>query len=193
MILIMGSPCVGKTTVSQRLASKLNGLHIDLAELVIKEKLSSGVDKKRETLVADRAKLSKRVQQITRQHRQYRDIIIDGHYATDIVSAKKITKVFVLRRHPEDLKKLMEKRGFKERKIRENLAAEILDVCLYDAIKAVGFDKVCELDVTGKANGEVVSHIVAILDERKPCTVGVVDWLGKLEQEKSLDEFLKEF
>jgi broad-specificity NMP kinase len=47
--------------------------------------------------------------------------------------------------------------------------------------------------VTGKANGEVVSHIVAILDERKPCTVGVVDWLGKLEQEKSLDEFLKEF
>jgi adenylate kinase len=189
----MGSPCVGKTTVSQQLASKLNALHIDLAELVIKEKLSSGVDKKRETLVADRTKLSKRVQQITRQHRQYRDIIIDGHYAADIVSAKKITKIFVLRRHPEELKKLMEKRCFKERKIRENLAAEILDVCLYDAIKAVGFDKVCELDVTGKANGEVVSHIVAILDERKPCTVGVVDWLRKLEQEKRLDEFLKEF
>jgi len=188
----MGSPCVGKTTVSQRLASKLNALHIDLAELVIKEKLASGVDKKRETLVADRTKLSKRVQQIARQHRQYRDIIIDGHYATDIVSAKKITKVFVLRRHPEDLKKLMEKRGFKESKIRENLAAEILDVCLYDAIKAVGSDKTCELDVTGKANEEVVSNIVAILDKRKPCTVGVVDWLGKLEQEKSLDAFLEE-
>jgi adenylate kinase len=189
----MGSPCVGKTTVSQQLASKLNALHIDLAELVTKEKLTSGVDKKRETLIADRARLSKRVQQIIRQHRQEKDIIIDGHYATDIVPAKNITKIFVLRRHPEELKKLMEKRGFKERKIWENLVAEILDVCLYDAIKAAGFDKVCELDVTAKIIGEVVSEIVSISDEKKPCTVGVVDWLGKLEQEKRLDEFLKEF
>ena len=189
----MGSPCVGKTAVSQQLASKLNALHIDLAELVTKEKLTSGVDKKRETLIADRAKLSKRVQQIIRQHRQDRDIIIDGHYATDIVPARNITKVFVLRRHPEELKKLIEKRGFKERKIWENLAAEILDVCLYDAIKATGFDKVCELDVTGKAIGEVVSDVISILNRKKPCMVGVVDWLGKLEQERRLDEFLKEF
>jgi adenylate kinase len=189
----MGSPCVGKTSVSKRLASRLNALYIDLGELVTKEKLASGVDKKRETLIADRAKLSQRVQQIIRQNNQDRDIIIDGHYATDIVPARSITRVFVLRRHPEELKKLMEKRGFKEQKIRENLAAEILDVCLYDAIKTVGLDRVCELDVTGKQIGKIVDDIVSFLDEKKPCAVGAVDWLGKLEQEKRLDEFLKEF
>ena len=80
----------------------------------------------------------------------------------------------------------------KERKIWENLAAEILDVCLCDAIKAAGCDKVCEIDVTAKTIGEVVSEIVSILDEKKPCAVGVVDWLEKLEQEKLLDAFLKE-
>jgi adenylate kinase len=164
-----------------------------LGELVTRERLASGVDKKRGTLIADRARLSKRVQQIMRQNRQDRDVIIDGHYATDIVPARNITRVFVLRRHPEKLKKLMEKRGFKKQKIWENLAAEILDVCLYDAIKAAGLDKVCELDVTGKTIGKIVDDIVSILDEKKPCVVGVVDWLGKLELEKRLDEFLKEF
>jgi broad-specificity NMP kinase len=189
----MGSPCVGKTSVSKHLASKLNALHIDLGELVTRERLASGVDKKRGTLIADRARLSKRVQQIMRQNRQDRDVIIDGHYATDIVPARNITRVFVLRRHPEKLKKLMEKRGFKKQKIWENLAAEILDVCLYDAIKAAGLDKVCELDITGKQIGKTVDDIVSFLDEKKRCAVGSVDWLGKLEQEKRLDEFLKEF
>jgi adenylate kinase len=188
----MGSPCVGKTSVSKRLASRLNALYVDLGELVTKEKLASGVDEKRGTLIADRAKLSKRVQQIIKQNRQDRDIIIDGHYATDVVPARSITRVFVLRRHPDELKKLMEKRGFKEQKTRENLAAEILDVCLYDAIKAAGLDKVCELDVTSKPIDEIVHDIVSFLDEEKPCAVGAVNWLGKLEQEKRLDEFLKE-
>jgi len=189
----MGSPSVGKTAVSQRLASKLNAFHVDLAELVTKEKLTSGVDKKRGTLIADSAELSRRVQQIMREHGQDQDIIVDGHYATDIVPARNITRVFVLRRHPEELKKLMETRGFKGHKLWENLTAEILDVCLYDAIKAVGLKKVCEIDVTGKKIEEVVSDILSILDGKKPCTVGTVDWLGKLELEKRLDQFLKEF
>jgi len=193
MILITGTPCVGKTTVSQQLASKLNALHIDLAELVTRERLTSGVDEKRKTLIANGARLSKRVQQITRQHIKDRDIIIDGHYATDIVSARDITRVFVLRRHPEELKKLLEARGFKGRKLWENLAAEILDVCLYDAIKAAGHDNVCEIDVTGKKTEDVANEIILILTKKKPCTTGIADWLGKLEQEKRLNEFLKEF
>lgn len=191
--MVTGSPGVGKTSVSKRLASELNGFHIDLGELVTRENLTSGVDEKRGTLIADRTRLSKRVQQIIRQKSQDQDIIVDGHYAADVVSARFITKAFVLRRHPEELKKLMEKRGFKEPKIWENLGAEILDVCLYDAVKAVGLDKVCELDVTSKPVKNVVADLMAILHEKKPCVVGAVDWLGKLELEKRLDQFLKEF
>ncbi len=184
---------MGKTSVSKRLASELNGFHVDLGELVTREELTSGVDEKRGTLIADRTRLSKRVQQIITQEGQDQDIIIDGHYATDVVPARFITRVFVLRRHPDELKKLMETRGFKEQKIWENLGAEILDVCLYDAVKAVGVSKVCELDITSKTIKAVVADMTAILNENNPCTVGAVDWLGKLEQEKRLDQFLKEF
>jgi len=189
----MGTPCVGKTLVSSRLATELNALHIDLGELVTREKLSSGVDKDRGTLIADRAKLSRRVQEMIRRQGRNRDIIIDGHYATDIVPSKNVTRVFVLRRDPEELKRLMETRGFKGRKLWENLAAEVLDTCLYDAVKAVGLNKVCEVDVTSRRIEEIISDIVSILDEKKPCTVGIVDWLGKLERENRLGEFLKEF
>jgi len=193
IILVMGTPCVGKTSVSSLLATELNALHIDLGELVTREKLSSGVDKTRGTLIADRAKLSRRVREIMKRQGMNRDIIVDGHYATDIVPPKSVTKVFVLRRDPEELKQLMEACGFKGRKLWENLAAEILGTCLYDAVTAVGLSKVCEVDVTGRKIEEIISDIVSILDEKKRCTVGTVDWLGKLERENRLDEFLKEF
>jgi len=193
IILVMGTPCVGKTSVSRLLATELNALHIDLGELVTREKLSIGVDKTRGTLIADRVKLSRRVGEIMKRQGMNRDVIVDGHYATDVVPPENVTKVFVLRRDPEELKRLMEACGFRGRKLWENLAAEILDTCLYDAVKAVGLGKVCEVDVTGRKVEEIISDMVSVLDGKKECAVGIVDWLGKLERKSRLDEFLKEF
>jgi len=189
IILVTGTPSVGKTAISRLLASKLDAVHIDLAELVKRENLISGIDKARETLIADTGRVSKRIQEIMRESEG--DVIIDGHYAVDVVSAKNIHVVFVLRRDPDELKGFMEDRGFKERKLWENLAAEILDVCLWDAVSACGSDKVCEIDATGKRVEDIVEDVISVLEGRKKCRVGVVDWLGKLEGEGRLHEFLK--
>jgi len=72
----------------------------------------------------------------------------------------------------------------------ENLQAEIIDVCLGEAVE-VHAGRVCELDVTGKAVEEVVGEIVDVLEKRKSCFVGAVDWMGTLESEGILDEYLK--
>jgi broad-specificity NMP kinase len=72
----------------------------------------------------------------------------------------------------------------------ENLQAEIIDVCLGEAVE-VHAGRVCELDVTGKSVEEVVAEILDVLEKRKTCFVGVVDWLGMLEQEGLTDEYLK--
>jgi adenylate kinase len=191
IIVVTGTPCVGKTVVSSLLASKLKALHIDLGELVKKEKLWSEVDKRRDTLVADLPKLSERVQQIIAGSKQ--DVVLDGHYAVDVVSAKNVHIVFVLRREPDELRRVMLKRGFKGKKLKENLAAEVLDVCLYNAAKVCGVEKVCEIDVTGKKPQDVVEEAIAVLEGKKSCTVGIVDWLGKLEKEGRLEEFLEDF
>jgi broad-specificity NMP kinase len=85
----------------------------------------------------------------------------------------------------------MEQCGFSGHKLWENLASEILDVYLVDALNVHGKGVVCELDVTGKSVEEVVSKILDILGGQEECHVGLVDWLGKLENEGLLEEFLK--
>jgi len=191
VILVTGTPGVGKTSISRLLASKLDAVYISLGELVERERLITGVDKARGTLIADADRVSKRVQEIIKSSEC--DVIVDGHYAVDVVPAKDVHMVFVLRRDPSELKSVMENRGFKEKKLWENLAAEILDVCLWDAVSACGSEKVCEIDVSGKRIEEVVEDIILMLEGRKKCRVGIVDWLGKLEGEGRLHEFLKPF
>jgi len=191
IIIISGTPGVGKTSVASLLASKLNATLIDLGELVKKENLILGTDKTRGTLIADMRRVSERVKKIIAQTDG--DIVVDGHYAVDVVPAKKVARVFVLRRYPEELKHVMESRGWGGLKVSENLACEVLDVCLYDAVKAVGEGKVCEIDATGKSVEAVVEEILQVLSGRRKCWVGVVDWLGRLEREGRLNEFLGKF
>jgi adenylate kinase len=191
VILVTGTPGVGKTTISHKLASKLDALHIGITELVKKKKLITSVDEDRRTLIADTEKVSKQLQETLAKTEG--TIIIEGHYAVDVVPKKDVNTVFVLRRDPRELKGALEKRGYEEKKLWENLAAEILDVCLWDALSACGSDKVCEIDVSDKTVEAVVEEIMLVLEKRKDCRFGIVDWLGKLENDGQLGEFLRKF
>jgi len=188
--LVTGAPGVGKTTSSNKLASKLDARYIGITELVKKEKLISSIDENRETLVTDTKKAAKRVQDILSETEG--NIIIEGHYVVDVVSKKDVDTVFVLRRDPQELKNVLEKRQYPEKKVWENLAAEILDVCLCDAISACGADKVCEIDTSNKTVETVVEEMILVLENKQECKIGIVDWLGKLENKGRLEEFLKQ-
>jgi len=190
VILVTGTPCVGKTSVARLLTSKLDALYINLTELATHENLISGKDEERDSIIVDENRMRRKIREIIEGCDQ-NDIVIDGHYAVSVVPKKFVTYVFVLRRDPVELRKFMEQCGFSGRKLWENLASEILDVCLVDALNVHGKEKVCELDVTGKSVEEVISEILDVLGGHKECHVGVVDWLGKLESEGLLGEFLK--
>ncbi len=173
------------------LASRIDALRIDLGKLVSHEKLWSGVDKTRETLIADIPRLSMRIQELIEESK--RDIVLDSHYAFDVVPAKTLHVVFVLRRDPDELREFMRKRELKGKKLKENLAAEVLDVCLFNAVAVSGVDNVSEIDCTGKETETVVEEMIAVLEGREPRRVGIVDWLGKLEREGRLEEVLEDF
>jgi len=189
--VITGTPGVGKSSVSRLLASRIKADLISVGDLVKKERLYIGVDKKRETLIADLEKVSESVEKIIAA--SCRDVIIEGHYAADVVTPEEVYLVIVLRRDPQELKSILKKRNYAEEKIRENLAAEILDVCLYDAVSRCGIEKICEFDVTHRKVEEVVEDILPVLDGKKERKVGIVDWLGKLNSEGKLEEYLKDF
>jgi adenylate kinase len=190
IIIITGTPCVGKTSIANLLASKLDALHVNLTELAIRENLVSSRNEKRNSIIIDEVKMQRKIREIIKNSGE-KNVIVDGHYAASVVPKKLVTHIFVLRRDPTELKIFMEKRGFTNHKLWENLASEILDVCLVDALKIHGKEKVCELNVTGKNAEEAVNEILQILNGQGKCRVGVVDWLGKLEMEGRLEEFLK--
>ena len=191
VLVLVGTPGVGKSSVSSLLSSRLGGLHVSLGDLVKQEGLSCGLDEKRGTLIVDEDRVSKLVREIIRQSESY--IIVDGHFAMDVVSAEDVCLAFVLRRNPDELREVLKERGFSEGKVAENVAAEILDVCLFDAVKAYGKEKVCEVDVSDGTVEDIVNKIINIVNHRGECRVGIVDWLTQLESEGRLDEFLASF
>jgi adenylate kinase len=118
-------------------------------------------------------------------------VVVDGHFAASVVSRDLVSFVFVLRRNPVELKEYMQKEGFSENKLFENLSAEILDVCLVEALEAQG-DNVCEIDITGKTVEQTLEEVLSIISQKKPCSrFGVVDWLGFLEREGLTDQYLR--
>lgn len=190
VILISGTPCVGKTSIARHLTPRLDALYVNLTDLATHENLILGKDKERNTTIVDEVKMKRRINQIiTKSDKQ--NVIIDGHYAVNVVPKKLVTRVFVLRRDPVELRKFMTNSNYSDRKLNENLASEILDVCLIDALNAVGATKVCELNVTGKTVEETSEEILSLIDDPSKCVVGIVDWLGKLESEGLLDKYLK--
>ena len=191
IIIVTGAPGVGKTSVSALLARRLDAVHIDVGELVVKENFVTEKDEVRDTLVANMEKVSGRVKEIIMEVEK--DVVLDGHYAVDVVPRSDVWRVFVLRRNPEELKPLMLARGWAGLKLWENLACEVLDVCLSDAVEACGVEKVCEVDVTERKVEDVVGEILEVLDGKRKCYAGVVDWLAFLEMAGRLDEFLRNF
>jgi len=191
VIIVTGTPGVGKSTVSKELSSRLVCRLVSVGDLVKDERLYTRVDRKRDTLVADMDQTSKRLSDIVSGSSEM--LIVEGHYAVDVVPQETVKLVFVLRRDPEELREILRKRSYGEQKIRENIAAEILDVCLYDAVDRCGAEKVCEVNVTGRKADEVVDEIQQVMQGKKKCRIGTVDWLGKLDSEGKIDEYLKDF
>jgi len=190
VVLVTGTPCVGKTSAALLLATKLDALYINLTDLALQNGLVKEKDEKRDTLIIDERAMRKTLGNLI-DKTDKKAVVVDGHYAVNVVPSGQATYVFVLRRDPVELREFMKERGFSNAKLMENLAAEILDVCLVDALNARTNAKTCELDVTGKAKEEIVNTMLEAMANPDKCCVGVVDWLGKLENEGLLDEFLK--
>ena len=190
VILITGTPCTGKTATAKKLAQKLNARYINLTDFANAHRLTTGEDKTRKTLIINETEMRKKLVE-TINTTENATVIIDGHYAAAVVPERCVSSLFVLRRNPIELRKFMEMKGYQDTKLWENLASEILDVSLVEALQQYGEDKVCELDATGKTVEAVVTEILTVINKNKKCHVGKVDWLGMLETRGLTDKYLK--
>jgi adenylate kinase len=186
IIVVTGTPGVGKSTVSKLLALRLGAVHIDLSELALREKLTLGWDEERKTAIADIEQLKKLLEERFSSSSEH-PLVVEGHYASDVVPPNEASFIFVLRKDPWKLKKGLESRGYSMEKVMENIEAEVLDVCLAEAVAAYGENRVSEIDVTDKTTEAIVEKIVSIIKEDKSTGVGKVDWLSKPGVEQLLE------
>ena len=188
LILITGTPSIGKTTISKELTLKIDAKYVNIGYLVEKHNYSLGYDSKRETVIADIIKIKNKIKKIIESTTK-KFVIIDGHYAVSVVPLEKVKKAFVLRRNPIELKELLKKKYSQSNKIKENLEAEILDVSLIDTLSYLEKNKVCELYISGRTTSDIVNHIIAILRNERKCEIGNIDWLGYLESKGLIEYF----
>ena len=183
VILLTGVPGVGKTTIAALLSERLKGVHVNLSELALAEGLVTGYDSIRETSIVDLERTTTRLMEIIREGRD--PLVIEGHFSQDVVSPERVSNVFVLRRAPWRLKDELESRGYNPEKVKENVEAELLDICLVEAVEAYGKEKVCELDTTDVEANEIIETITSILRGEKSCEIGI-DWLSHPEAKELL-------
>ena len=179
IIIVTGVPGTGKTTVSKMLSERVGGVHIDLSELVKKEKLHSHFDEERQTLVVDLEKLENKIELLA--SKTEKQVILDGHLAQIAVSSGLVSYAFVLRRAPWELERVLKMRGWPSEKVLENVEAELIDVVLVETLENIDENKVCEVDTTGMTSEETVTRILEVMEGSVSCKYGSVDWLGEDE------------
>ena len=175
IILITGTPGVGKTTVAKEVATRIGCRYVNVADLALQKGLVLWFDEERRAYVVD----VERVREVLRELATDELFIIDTHVVSS-VPPELVEVAIVLRLDPRKLAERLRARGYPERKVIENVQAEILDACLIEAVSVLGEEKVFEIDVSGKTIEVVVEEALLVIQERRGNKPGSVNWLETL-------------
>lgn len=166
-IALTGTPGTGKSKVADLLEKK--GYEILRIENIA-DKFVIGYDEKRQSKIIDEERLDEYIKKI-----KEKDILIIEGHLSHLLS---VDAVILLRCHPEELKIRLMKKNWDEKKIKENLEAEALDIILERALER--HEKIWEIDTTNKKAEEVANEIEEILSKNPPPNYGKIDYSGWL-------------
>lgn len=186
VLIVTGTPGTGKTTLSVKLAKKLDFHYIDVNKIVRKHKLSERYDWKRKTKVVDVRKLNKALikeisaikkSSITKKNniklsnikksknnqeiinnkikRIKKGIVIDSHLS-HYLPKRYVDLCIVTKCDLKELKRRLKKKKYSGAKVRENLDAEIFDICMNEAEE--NRHKIIVIDTTKGLNINYISR-----------------------------------
>ena len=177
-VLITGTPGTGKTTASKITAKIINCPLVVVNDLVNNKNLYDGYDPEKGYKVVDLEALSiiieTKLKDLNAEH-----LLIEGHLSHTFKNEDLVDTVIVLRTRPEILRKRLNKRGWSDSKVHENLEAEALDICTFEAVETHG-DKVNELDTSDIDVDEVANILVEIIEGKKYFPPGNINFLEDL-------------
>ena len=147
IIIVTGTPGTGKTTYAKDLANFRNYCYLDVNHFIKKHKLYEGYDKKNSCYIVDTNKLccslKKHIVNFKNRHKKkllpkryadYAGIVIDSHLS-HYLDPNIADLCVVMRCNPKKLGDRLRKRGYSDKKVQDNIVAEIMEVCLSDALQ----------------------------------------------------------
>ena len=175
IILITGTPGVGKHTVAGALQSRMAQAGdagwqiVDINEVARTEGLldaAGSYDPASDTTDVDAGALSGATRGALAAPGRY---IVVGHLAPYVIPADDVVLAAVLRRNPYELIRVYEERGYSERKAKENAGAEMLGTISFDTY-AARYGATGQYDTTGREAQETARVILA--DAERVCRGG---------------------
>lgn len=176
IIIVTGTPGVGKTILAKRLAGKTKSDYVNVGELVRERQLYKYYDRPSRSYVIDEARLGKSLNSLLKAH-PVKGLIIETHSIGSFMPKRKGLIALVVRLDPVVLARRLRARGWSKKKIWENVESELIDLSLYEALKTYGVKKVYELDATGKAPGRIVEESIRLLSKARGWNGSTPNWL----------------
>ena len=177
-IVITGNPGVGKHTVTEELAKRLDFQIIDINSIARDAGL---FEKNDNTNDVDTIKLK----EILKQRISEKSIIV-GHLAPYVLDKNQIKIIIVLRRNPYDLISVYKERKYTDKKSIENTGSEILGIIAHDSIEKFQ-EKTFQINSSGKTIQEVVEKAIIQISNNRDNED--VDWLELVTKNNDLKKF----
>eukprot|EP00450_Noctiluca_scintillans_P006526 CAMPEP_0194497384 /NCGR_PEP_ID=MMETSP0253-20130528/14337_1 /TAXON_ID=2966 /ORGANISM="Noctiluca scintillans" /LENGTH=159 /DNA_ID=CAMNT_0039338879 /DNA_START=8 /DNA_END=484 /DNA_ORIENTATION=+ len=130
-VLVTGTPGVGKTTFSQTLCEGSSLRHIELSKKIREDRLYREWDDEMDCSIFDEDLVCDALEPLLEEGH----CVVDFH-SCGFLSADLFDIVVVLRAETGILSARLDARHYKEEKVRENVEAEIFQVCLDETTEA---------------------------------------------------------
>ena len=185
VILITGTPGVGKSTIASLLAKEIKGELIPINQVINDKKLYTGYESEKKFKIVNLDALCSEMEKIIAES-QHDVLIVEGHLSHYI---EKADIVIVLRTSPQILGERLKKRGYSPDKISENMEAEAIDLCTFEAFE-IHKNKVNEIDNSEISPDEVIDLIGEVIKGNKKFKVGKIDFSEFLMETKNTNKLL---
>jgi len=173
VIALTGTPGVGKTSVAKELRARGYTV-VDIDQHLREHSLLGERDVQRDSYNVDMEALNDSLA----EYRQRTGLVfLDSHLSHEC----DCSRIIVLRCEPHALAERLRARGYTERKVTENVQAEVLDVILCEATESD--IPVSEIDCTHGTAADAADLIERIIiGEPDLCPPGNVNWSGEMEE-----------
>eukprot|EP01128_Nolandella_sp_AFSM9_P009826 TRINITY_DN6492_c0_g1_i1.p1 TRINITY_DN6492_c0_g1~~TRINITY_DN6492_c0_g1_i1.p1 ORF type:complete len:181 (-),score=51.42 TRINITY_DN6492_c0_g1_i1:42-539(-) len=140
-MLISGTPGTGKSTICRGLMESIEGYtYVCVGDLVKEKALYEGRDEAWDTYIIDEDALLDELEPMIAKG----NLIVE-HHGSDFFPERFFQLVVVLRTSNNILHPRLSQRSYSEKKVSENVSAEILQVCLDEALDSYKEEIVWEL------------------------------------------------